>query len=204
MSVVVSMDAKRSRVERLTPRRTLFVVRFFAPLITVLLGAALFLFGLVVVGHVLRTHLAGSERFTISFAEIECLPVLPGQDRQEFLNEVQYLAEMPARVRLLEEGVIPRLTAAFLRHPWVERVERISRSQGELRVWLTYRTPVLAVPVDGQLRAVDAHGILLPANADVSALPVFEGPARPPAGPAGTLWGDSRVESAARRAAGRQ
>jgi hypothetical protein len=60
---------------------------------------------------------------------------------------------------------------------------------------------VLAVLVDGQPRAVDAHGILLPTGADVSGLPVYEGNARPPAGAAGTLWGDVAVEAAARAAA---
>jgi len=59
----------------------------------------------------------------------------------------------------------------------------------------------LAVSFDGQMRAVDANGILLPATASTDGLPVYSGKAPPPAGPAGTRWGDKTVESSARAAA---
>ena len=65
------------------------------------------------------------------------------------------------------------------------------------RIALTYRTPVLAVPVAGAVRAVDRHGVLLPKSARTEGLPVFKEKAAPPTGPAGTRWGDEAVERAA-------
>ena len=64
---------------------------------------------------------------------------------------------------------------------------------------LTHRTPVLAVKVDGGLRAVDGHGILLYTNAPTLGLPLFDGEAMPPRGKAGMPWGDPNVEAAARK-----
>lgn len=193
------MDAKKARTVTPVPPRTA-VVRFLLPLVWVLLGAGLFLLGLVVLGRFAREQLAESERYTILFTEIECLPPPPGLAPSAFLSEVQYLAALPDHVRLLDDDLARQIVGAFLRHPWVERVERVTPRPRQLQVWLVYRTPVLAVPVGGQLRAVDAHGVLLPANADVTGLPVFAGTARPPAGAAGTLWGDAAVEAAARSA----
>ncbi len=199
------MEAKKSKnVATRTPALAEPVVRFLTPLVTVLLGAGLVLFALVALGRFARDRLSESERYTIRFDEIECLPPPPGQDRAAFLGEVQYLAELPEQIRLLDDDLVRRLAGAFLRHPWVERVERVSRGPRQVRVWLTYRAPVLAVPADGQLRAVDGHGILLPPGADVTGLPVFKGKARPPAGAAGALWGDAAVEAAARAAAARR
>jgi hypothetical protein len=196
------MDAKKSRPTSPAsepPRRSR--LRFFVPLLIALASAALLVAGLVFLGQVARERLGDSDRFAISFGEMECFPPPPAQDRATFLNEVQYLAAMPSRLRLLEDDLVKRLAEAFVRHPWVERVERISRGPQQVRVYLVYRTPVLAVPVGGQVRVVDGHGILLPTNAEPGGLPVYEGKARPPAGAAGTLWGDAGVESAARKLA---
>src|SRR5262249_11509433 len=109
---------------------------------------------------------------------------------------------MPERLPLLDEDLPRRLAEAFERHPWVEKVERVEVCPpGRVQVRHVYRVPVLAVPVAGQLRAVDCHGILLPATAPPQVLPVFKEPAAPPQGPAGTPWGDPAVEAAARAAA---
>jgi hypothetical protein len=163
------------------------------------LGGGLVLLGLVAMSQSFRAHLRGLDRYTLAFEDIDCTPP-PNLERSAFLSEVQYLANMPSRLRLLDDDLGPRLMAAFARHPWVERVERVElRSQG-VQVWLVYRTPVLAVQLEGETRVVDRHGILLPASASTEGLPVFHGHARAPAGPAGTPWGDSAVEQAARMA----
>jgi hypothetical protein len=62
---------------------------------------------------------------------------------------------------------------------------------------LRFRTPILGVRYGGYLRAVDSHGILLPATAPTRGLPVYEGVAATPKGPAGTPWGDPGVTAAA-------
>jgi hypothetical protein len=167
------------------------------------LGVGLVLAGIFALGQAARDHLRGLDRYTISFADIDCEPP-PGEKREDFLGEVQYLADLPDRLRLLDEQLPARLAQAFARHPWVERVERVEVvPPRQIRVRLLYRTPVLAVSVGGQLRAVDAQGILLPATAVTRGLPRFSGKAPPPAGPAGTRWGDAAVEAAARAAASR-
>jgi hypothetical protein len=165
------------------------------------LGVAAVLAGIFFLGKEARDHLRGSDRYTVAFADMDCQPPA-GMRREDFLAEVQYLAEVPEPMRLLDDGLPPRLAAAFARHPWVERVERVEIvPPRQVRVRLVYRRPVLAVTVAGRTRAVDAHGILLPATTVTQGLTVFSGQAPPPAGPAGTRWGDAAVEAAARAAA---
>jgi hypothetical protein len=162
--------------------------------------AALLLFGLIALGQVALDHLRDHERYTIPFAEIDCAPP-SHQEREDFLGEVRYLSGFPNWVRLLEDGLPARLAEAFARHPWVEKVERVEViPPRQVRVRLTYRQPVLAVPYAGQWRAVDRTGVLLPATASVEGLPVYRGHPRPPSGPAGTPWGDEAIEEAARKA----
>jgi hypothetical protein len=138
------------------------------------------------------------DRYSVDFLDIQCTP-LPKQERAEFLSEVQYLANMPNRVRILDDQLVPRLADAFAHHPWVEKVERVQVTpQPAVQVQLTLRRAVLAVSDGNQLRAVDRNGVLLPATAITCGLPLFAGQARAAAGPAGTSWGDAAVEDAAR------
>lgn len=176
-------------------------VRLFASL-SVCLVVCLVVGALVAVGRATREGLRRDDRFTVGFAAIDCQPP-PPLAREEFLAEVQYLAGLPESLSLLDEELSRRLAEAFARHPWVRRVERVDLARpGRVRVRLEYRKPTLAVPVDGTLRAVDREGVLLPIDAGVEGLPVFRGSAAPPAGPAGTRWGDPAVEQAAGAASG--
>ncbi len=173
--------------------------RWLLPLRVVILGGGLVLAGLLLTGRLTREAIRHQERFTVNLMDIVCDPP-PGLKRREFLSEVQYHGNLPARLELLDETLSQRLAEAFLRHPWVEQVEQVQITPpGRIEVRLTYRRPVLAVPVADHLRAVDRHGILLPPSAPTEGLPVFSGVARAPAGPAGTPWGDEAVEEAARR-----
>ena len=168
---------------------------------TIALGAAgLLVLGLVLVGHWARDQLRYSGRYAFNLSEIDCEPP-PGETRAEFLGEVQYLAGLPDRVNLLDNDLRQRLRDAFARHPWVKQVESVEMAPSRVEMRLQYRKPVLAVLVSGKMRAVDADGILLPISASAAGLTVFEGTAAPPAGPAGTRWGDPTVEAAARKAA---
>src|SRR5262249_11840426 len=66
----------------------------------------------------------------------------------DFLGEVQYLAEWPDRLRLLDPALPRQLADVFARHPWVERVEgvRVEPDRALVAVRLAYRRPVLAGP----------------------------------------------------------
>lgn len=164
----------------------------------VLLGlAAGFVAGLLVLAEWARDDLRHRERFTIPFAEIQCTPP-PGMSRIDFLDEVRYLASSSAQLPLLDDALTESLREAFAKHPWVQKVSEVKvTAPRRLEVILVYRAAVLAVRCKGELRAVDANGILLPKQAATGGLPEFRGEASPPRGPAGTLWGDPRVEAAA-------
>jgi hypothetical protein len=157
-----------------------------------------FLAGLIWLGKLALEQVRGWDRYTASFRDIDCLPP-PGKGRGAFLDEVQYLSGMPDRLRLLDGRLARRLAGAFARHPRVARVVRVELSPPRrIHVELLYRTPVLAIPLAGRLRAVDSHGVLLPGDTATKGLPLFTGTAAPPKGPAGTRWGDPAVEAAAR------
>jgi hypothetical protein len=184
--------------------------------------AALFLAVLIGLGKAARDALHGSERSTIAFADIDCPPP-PRQGRADFLGEVQYLGDLPDRVNVRDDGLAERLAAAFAKHPWVKKVERVEVTPpGRVRVQVVFRTPVLAVahrwegkgkddpfprmpsfqgddPLAGA-RAVDAEGVLLPPTAPLAGLPILFDKTAPPSGPAGAPWGDPAVEAAARTA----
>jgi hypothetical protein len=190
------------------------------------LASGLFVGGLIHLGRLAQSDLQRQERYSIAFADIDCPPP-PGQERADFLGEVQYLAGCPDRLSLLDDDLAEHLHQAFGRHPWVERVVQVETSlPRQVRVEVVYRTPVLGVAwlegghVPGGVglletssgfgnnalvpgRTVDREGVLLPKRATWSGIPTLELHTRikPPAGPAGTHWGDPNVEAAARVAA---
>lgn len=162
-----------------------------------LLIAAGLLVALIAAGQWARQQIQGLDRYSVPFAEIAS-PVPPGVNSGDFLTEVQYLGGLPDRLSLLEKDLPERLNAAFSRHPWVEYVEQVEVRDRSVQVRLMFRTPVLVVTPYN--RVVDRNGVLLPASAPTAGLPTLTATVKPPAGPAGTPWGDTRVAAAARGA----
>src|SRR5439155_17440991 len=116
-------------------------------------------------------------------------------------GEVQYLGSLPEQLSKLDATLTFRLRLAFARHPWVERVTAVRlRGPESSRVDLVLRTPALAAAG----RVLDAHGILLPVAAPTEGLIRWQAECQPPRGPAGTPWGDTALEGAARTAAALQ
>jgi hypothetical protein len=111
-------------------------------LLQVLLGlgvVALIVGGLVAVGNVARDSLGTHDRYLLEFTAIEC-PSPPGQDRIEFLGEVQYNGQFPDAVNVLDPTLPDRLRTAFLKHRRVERVGKIEvLPPKRVRVELTLR-----------------------------------------------------------------
>src|SRR5712691_10696700 len=177
--------------------------KWLASLVAPVAGSALLVLAVIVVGRCALSQLRDQDRYALSFADISCTPP-PALSRADFLSEVQFLASWPDRLHRLDTDLPRQLAEVFIRHPWVKRVDRVEVTADGIRVRMTYRTPVLAVPrrgPDGPLRAVDAEGTLLPLIAVAAALPIFEGDVPPPAGGAGLAWGDTSVETAAATAA---
>jgi hypothetical protein len=112
-------------------------------LVQVLLGlgvSALVVGGLVAVGNIARDSLGPHDRYLLPFAEIEC-PAPPGQDRVEFLGEVQYNGQFPDSVNVLDPTLPDRLRTAFLKHRRVERVGKIEvLPPKKVRVELKFRS----------------------------------------------------------------
>jgi hypothetical protein len=175
-------------------RATRWVLRCAA----LLLAVAGLLAGIVWLGGRAREQVRTRDRYLAAVADVDC-PAPDGMDRAEFLQQVRYDGRLPARVNVLDDDLPARLREAFARHPWVETVDDVTlRPPRTIAVRLTFRTPVLAVPWDGGLRAVDGHGVLLPRNAPTRSLPVYDGTPAAPKGPAGSRWGDPDVEQQAR------
>jgi hypothetical protein len=192
--------------------------------LAVILGLAAFFFGLSWLSHFARDHIRSRERYTLALDDIVCSPP-PGMNRKDFLEEVQYVGALPTHLALLDEGLARQLAAAFAKHPWVESVEGVEIGPDRsAHVRLVYRLPVLAVIVPGSsnvsprsrvrlrkgmdggeivycARAVDRKGILLPAEINLTGLPILTTCDRPPRHPSGLPWGDARVEAAASVAA---
>ena len=166
-------------------------------LLLVIVGA--FLGGLIWAGRWGLEQLRGRERYEIAFTDIECEPPV-GMKKQEFLDEVRFVARLPERLNLLDDDLKSKLRDGFALHHWVAKVDGVDiRAPKQVVVKLTHRVPVLAVRVGEALRAVDGEGVLLYTNAPTLGLPMYEGEAKPPQGKAGSRWGDPNVESAARK-----
>ncbi len=169
-----------------------WLVQMALPLLAgaALLGAVVFLGGRA------REELRQRGRYDTQFADVEVDPP-PGLTREELLGEVQYLSGWPDRFDPRDGDTCARLGRAFAAHPWVEEVQRVEKKAGHLRVELVHRVPVLNVQFGGARRAVDRHGVLLPAAAATADRPRLVGPVAPPSGRPGSAWGDKNVEAAA-------
>src|SRR5262249_36346398 len=133
-------------------------------LVLPLLATACALFSVAILGRWAREDMR--DNYQLPFTSIHCVPA-PGLDQKDFLAEVQYLAGFPDQVRLLDDGLAERLRDAFAKHPWVLGVNDVKITSWRIEVRLRYRRAILAVPFDGQMRAVDGNGILLPATASI-------------------------------------
>jgi hypothetical protein len=159
---------------------------------------ALFLGGIIWAGEWGLKQLQGRDRYLLDFHAIDCQPPV-GMDKREFLDEVLFESRLPKQLNLLDDDLRQRLRDGFSKHPWVERVEVDIKPPKQVVVLLTHRTPVLAVKVGTKVYAVDGNGVLLRPNAPTLGLPIYDGEAKPPQGPAGARWGDPNVEAAARK-----
>ncbi len=104
---------------------------------------------------------------------------------------------------IMDEDLVERVHAAFLRHPWVAKVGQVSKQNPppKVKVELIYRRPVCMVEVAAGLLPVDAEAALLPTAdftpPEAAKYPRLIGVDRGPLGGAGARWGDSRVAGGA-------
>ena|SRR5437016_993140 len=167
--------------------------RIVVSLLLSLFASALAVGGVALVGKFLR-----HDR-TIALCDID-FNAPPDEDRGFFLAEVQHLADLKDELRI-DDDLGQRLAAAFVLHPRVAGVNRVTIESGKhIRVELRYRVAVLAIPVDGKLRTIDSNGILLPPNVSAAGLLVLRDTPLPPLVVSGNTWASTRMLAAVRTA----
>jgi hypothetical protein len=115
---------------------------------------------------------------------------------------------------LLDDDLAVRLAGAFSAHPWVARVDRVSKHfPSGVEVSLAYRVPVAMVEVQGgdAVLPVDVQGVVLPTRdstgeanfttEEAERYPRIAEIHTLPSGPEGTRWGDAGVLGGAQIAA---
>jgi hypothetical protein len=176
-------------------RRKSSLRKWLVQLVLPLAAGVALIAAVVLLGGTVRERLRQEGGKLIDFTEIECDPP-EGLTRLEFLQQVQYLANLPDQLNLLDADTSPRIVEALSAHPLVAEVQRVEQlPPGRLRVQLAYRVAVLSVA--NPLGVVDRDGVLLPSSCQRKDLPLLQARvAFPMAGP-GHPWGDETVKAAA-------
>lgn len=168
-------------------------------------------------GYFVWQHVRGRVRADSQYqvhAEHISVPQQPDWIRGDVKTDVLGDVTRDGPLSLLDDDLTVRLAAAFAAHPWIARVDRVSKKfPASVEVSLAYRMPVAMVEVDGgnAVLPVDADGVVLPTR-DSTGEPNFTAAAAEgypriaeiftmPAGPEGSGWGDAGVLGAAQIAA---
>lgn len=166
-------------------------------------GAALAIagYGLYALWQSVRPQVETGPHYRLTVDDVH-VPPLPPWIHCDVRREVLRDAGIDGAVSLLDEGLVERLAKAFALHPWVAKVERVSKSPAAVTVELVYRRPACMVEVPGGLFPVDDEGYLLPtadfAPSEAARYPRLSGIPVVTEGPVGTRWHDTRVMRAAR------
>ena len=176
-------------------------------------GNIRWIIGLVVIGGAcsygwkllweqVRDHVVSSPDYQLDPAAIEITP-LPAWIHADLKAEVIRDASLDGSISTLDPELTIRIARAFQLHPWVAKVDRVSKVYpAAVKVELIYRRPAAMVEVPGPaLLPVDGEGFVLPTD-DFSPLDARHYPRiaeikTSPIGPVGTRWGDTRVSGAA-------
>jgi len=153
--------------------------------------------------HSVWQHVAPSvihcDRYLLTADGIS-ISTLPPWITADVRMEVVRNSGLDRRLSVLDEAFVNVVEDAFSLHPWVESVDKITKSYPPaVFVELTFRRPVAVVELTGpegvQLIPVDKHGIQLPAEdvPDIRKryLPRIGGIVGRP--PVGQPWADPRV-----------
>jgi hypothetical protein len=173
------------------------------PIIVVLLGGTCFLAWREVGPHVLA-----SSQYLVEPEQIRIAPPAPEWIHADIKFDVLRDARLAGPLSLVDRDLTVRMAAAFAAHPWVARVERVSKHYPSgLDVVLSYRKPAAMVEVQDGAGGlpVDGDGVLLPTKdfspEDAQNYPRIGEIHTRPSGPLGTSWGDPCVVGAAQVAA---
>ncbi len=149
-----------------------------------------------------RQHVAAQPEYQLDPLEIGVTPPPPWV-HADVRDQVVRSAGLGSGLSILDDGLVERVYQAFSLHPWVAKVEQVSkRLPAHVEVSLVYRRPVAMVKVQDGLYPVDNDGVLLPtddfSSADAKTYPRLEGVESSPLGSVGTHWGDPIVAGGAK------
>lgn len=152
-----------------------------------------------------REHVLGSSQYQIDPNEIHLTPV-PPWIRTDIRAEVIREASFNGPLSLLDRELTIRVASAFAAHPWIARVERVSkRFPAGLDVIVSYRKPVAMVEVPEGALPVDVEGVVLPTAdfkpGEADLFPRIGEIHTPHAGLVGSRWADPALPGAAQIAA---
>ncbi|MBS0262298.1 MAG: hypothetical protein JSS02_10140 [Planctomycetes bacterium] len=173
--------------------------------VTLATAAVVVLAGILLPHFVGRVpDLSGRPEYQLSSADIE-ISQPPHWVPRDLLNRVIENADLPEKLRLLDDSLAQEIASAFESNPWVEEVVSVRKAYpARIAVDLKYREPVAMVEVHKGQQPIDRQGVLLPAQdfsvSESRTYPVITGVASTPQGPAGSTWGDKVVEDAAQLA----
>lgn len=150
-----------------------------------------------------RDRVAAQREYSLEASQIEITPP-PPWIRCDVKNEVLRDASLDRPLSLLDENLAKKIYDAFPLHPWIARVERVTKHfPARVKVDVAYRRPVCVVEVSGGVYPVDKESVLLPsgdfAPVDAARYPLLRGIDTQP-GPVGSTWGDKRVSEGCRLA----
>jgi hypothetical protein len=177
------------------PGRTAIVL----VLLVGLFGGGAWLAWIKLKDRILPAYLIGPE-------QVEVTPQPPWIQQSDVRAEVFHSSSLDGQLALMDDDLIERISNGFARHPWVSKVEHVTKNYGGVKVELVYRKPVCMVELrGGGLVPVDAEAMLLPigdfTQTEAAGYPRLLGVDREPPGLAGSRWGDARVIGAAEIAA---
>ncbi len=163
-------------------------------------------------GHVLSAeqYQVHPEHITLSPAPPEWIRPDPGSQQAEerIKSEVLRDLERLGPLSVLDVDLSVKLAEAFVAHPWVASVDRVSkRFPAGVDVHLTYRVPVAMVELhDGSgVLPIDERAVLLPDRdftvAEAERYPLIGEIYTKPPSAHGKHWGDAAVIGAAQLAA---
>ena len=169
-------------------------------------AAAVLLAAFVIVGLRLWPRLEDDvlvrPEYALAPHQIQITPP-PAWIRADIKAEALRGDSLRAPLSIIDERLNERLARMFMLHPWVARVEQVTKHYpSHVTVDLVYRRPAAMVEVPGGLFPVDDQAVLLPSDdfsmADVWQYPRLAGIGSQPLGPVGTAWGNPGVQEGVR------
>ncbi len=166
--------------------------------LVVLIAVALFgLWSAVWYGAGVGEYILSTDQYQVTYQQVEITP-LPPWIHSDIRAVVFRNASLDGPLSIMDDNLNERISTAFSLHPWVEKVERVSKHHpARIEVELVYRRPVCMVELAGDLLPVDGRGILLPRGdfspVEAGRYPRLVGIDTAPVGTTGEAWGDVRV-----------